>query len=177
MIHHPIQETSDAMITAQPAPKWVSWSYKKEHLSGRFHSNTDGLDRFIQWLKSRPYCNNTMEVYPESRILVMCLGIGILLRDLRVIQDEFGEDREDVDSSTKDPGMLHLQKSQLEWAHAQDVLGICTGIVGGLKTCLNQRHAENADDPGSRGKVQRTKQQKKSPDRYGLAMQLSEHNC
>ena len=33
-----------------------------------------------------PYCTKSMEAYPQSHVLVVCLGIGMVLHDLHVVQ-------------------------------------------------------------------------------------------
>jgi hypothetical protein len=161
------QEESDAMVTGQPGPKWVSWSYEKEHLSGTFHSSIEGFDNFVKWLKSMPYCSTTMEAYPQSRVLVVCLGIGLLLRDLQVIQFGFGEGNEHASSSKQNAAIAHLAQSQLEWGHSKVLLRMCIAIAANLKTCLAEVRVEDAPESSSKGKQPASKKQKKVPDRYG----------
>jgi hypothetical protein len=167
MIEYHMQEESDVMVTGQPGPKWVSWSYQKEHLSGRFHSSSDGFDNFVKWLKSRPYCSTTMEVYPQSRVLVVCLGIGLLLRDIQVIQFGFGEDNQHASSSKQNRAIAHLEKSQLEWGHSKVLLRMCTVIAADLKTCLAEIEQEEPPESSTKGKKPAFKRQRKLPERYG----------
>lgn len=155
------------MITGLPGPKWVSWSYKMKHLSGRFHSSIDGFDNFVKWLKSMPYCSTTMEAYPQSRVLVVCLGIGLLLRDLEVIQFGFGEGNQHAGSSKQNAGIAHLAQSQLEWGHSNVLLRMCTVIAANLKTCLEEVRQDDPPESSSKGKKPASKRQKKLPDRYG----------
>jgi hypothetical protein len=152
------------MVTGQPGPKWVSWSYQKQHLSGRFHASLDGFDNFIKWLKSMPYCSTAMEVYPQSRVLLVCLGIGMLLHDLQVIQFGFGEGNQL--SSKQNPAIAHLATSQLEWGHSKVLLRMCTTIAGTLKTCLAQDTQHSPPESSSKGKKPASKRQKKLPNRY-----------
>ena len=159
-----IQEQSDAMITGQPGPKWVSWSYDQEHLSAKFHTNTDGFDHFLKWLKSMPYCNNAMVAYPQSRVLLVCLGIGMVLRDLQVIQFGLGEGNED--SSNSDAAIAHLRKSQLDWGHSKALLRICNTIVDNLNTCLGELEEPDPPTSGNKGKKPAPKRQRKLPQRY-----------
>lgn len=161
-----MQVESDALVTGLPGPKWVSWSYQKEHLSGRFHSSSDGFDNFVKWVKTRPYCSTAMEVYPQSRVLVVCLGIGLLLRDLHVIQFGFEEGNQHSSSSKQNPAIAHLEKSQLEWGHSKVLLRLCKGIAADIKTCLAEVEHGDPLDAKSKGKQPASKRQKTLPDRY-----------
>lgn len=151
-----MQEECDAMVSGKPGPKWVSWSYKSKHLSGRFHSSSDGFEEFIKWLKSMPYCTKSMKAYPQSHVLVVCLGIGMVLQDLHVIQFD-----------SQDPASAHLRKSKLEWAHAQVVVQMCLTIVEDLKACLEAGQSEHPVTPPPKGKNPSSKRQKIVHDRYG----------
>jgi hypothetical protein len=161
-----MQEESDAMISGRPGPKWASWLYKRQHLSARFHSSSDGFEDFIQWLKTMPYCTDAMVAYPQSRVLVVCLGIGMLLRDLHAIQFELGN--EDEESSTLDPAMTHLRKSKLDWAHAQVLSQMCLAIAADLRGCLDGEEKEDPGKAGPKGKKPPSKRQKTLSDRFGL---------
>lgn len=156
------------MMTGEPGPKWASWSYKKAHLSGRFHSSIDGFDNFVKWLKSNPFCNDAMEIYPQSRSLAVCLGMGMLLRDLHIMQFELGEGGQDAGAGTLDLGIAHLQNSKLTWGHSKQLLRMCTTIVEVLKTCLNDMEkGETASvSYGYEGKQPPSKRLKTQPDRY-----------
>ena len=138
------------MITGTPGPKWVSWSYKHQHLSGRFHSSSDGFQDFIKWLKTRPYCTDSLLAYPQSRILVVCLGIGMVLRDLRVVKSG--------------GSIAHLKKSKLDSALSQVVLEMCLEISEDLKACLDEELPEDPPTPLPKGKKPPSKRQKKLPD-------------
>ena len=151
-----MQEESDAMVSGPPGPKWASWSYKNKHLSGRFHSSSDGFEEFIKWLKNMPYCTKrSQKAYSQSRVLVVCLGIGMVLRDLRVV--EFG---------SEDPASAHLRKSKLEWGHTQAVVQMCLTIVDDLNACLDGGQLEHPVTPAPKGKTPSSKRQKIAPDRY-----------
>jgi hypothetical protein len=149
-----MQQESDAMVSGKPGPKWVSWLYKKTHLSGRFHSSSDGFEEFIKWLKTMPYCTKTMTAYPQSHVLGVCLGIGMVLRDLHVIQ--FG---------SQDPASAHLRKSKLDWAHTQVVGQMCLTIVEDLKACLDAGQSEHSVTD-AKGKKPSSKRLKIVPARY-----------
>jgi hypothetical protein len=148
-----MQEESEAMVSGKPGPKWVSWSYKTPHLSGRFHSSSDGFEEFIKWLKTMPYCTKTMTAYPQSRVLAVCLGIGMVLRDLHIIQFDL-----------QDPASAHLKMSKLEWAHTQVVVQMCLTIVSDLKACLDAGQSEHSVT-AEKGKRPPSKRPKIVPER------------
>jgi hypothetical protein len=108
-----------------------------------------------------------MEVYPQSQVLVVCLGIGLLLHDLQVIQFGFGEGNQHASSSKQNPAIAHLAKSQLEWGHCKVLLRMCTAIAADLKTCLAEVEQEDPLELSSKGKKPASKRQRKLPDRYG----------
>ena len=92
-----------------------------------------------------PYCSEGMIAYPQDQVLLVCLGIGLVLRDLNVMQFELG-DGDDVPQDL-DPAIKHLLKSKLEWAHTQVLLPMCTTIAEDLRTCLDTGNAADTD-PG-----------------------------
>jgi hypothetical protein len=153
-----LQEHSEALIAGRPGPKWASWSYKNQYLSARFHSNCNGFEDFISWLKSRPYCSDNMVAYPQNRVLAVCLGIGLILHDIHTIQFELGESNED--SADRDTALAPLKKSKLDWAHSQALLQMCITVAADLKECLEeakesarshgQRHASPTRKPASK---------------------------
>lgn len=153
------------MITGEPGPKWISWSNKSKHLSGRFHSSTEGFNKVLKWLVSKPYCTDNMVAYPQSRVLVVCLGIGMLLRDLYVMQFGFGEENEDSPGLPVEHAIAHLKKSHLEWEHANVLLRTCKTITVTLKNCLDNREQGQAGSSRSTGKGPASKRQKKAPER------------
>ena len=79
-----------------------------------------------------PHCTDGMIAYPQNQVLLVCLGIGLVLRDLHVIQFDFGEGN-DVSSEDLILAIKHLQKSKLEWAHTQVLLAICLSIAEELQ--------------------------------------------
>jgi hypothetical protein len=153
------------MITGQPPPKWMSWTNKSKHLSGRFHSSTEGFDNVLKWLMLQPYCTEDMVAYPQSRVIVVCLGIGLILRDLQVIQFGFGEDNEDSPALPVDHAIAHLKRSRLEWEHANVLLRTCKTITANLKNCLENNERGKAGSSGSKGKRPASTRQKKAPER------------
>jgi hypothetical protein len=99
-----------------------------------------------------------MKAYPQSHVLVVCLGIGLLLRDLHVVQFD-----------VQDPTGAYLSKSKLEWAHTQVVLQMCTTLVDDLRECLDVGQSEDVATPPEppKGKKLASKRQKIAPNRCG----------
>lgn len=152
------------MITGEPGPKWISWSNKSKHLSARFHSSTEGFDKLLKWLMSQPYCTEDIVAYPQSRVLVVCLGIGMVLRDLYVMQFGFGDDNEDGPALPVDAAIEHLKNSHLEWEHANVLLRTCKTITANLKNCLDNCERGKAGSSGSKGTGPPSKRQKTAPE-------------
>jgi hypothetical protein len=156
------------MVAGTPGPKWASWSYKNQHLSAYFHSSTKAFEDFIKWLKMMPYCTEGMVAYPQSKVLTVCLGIGLVLHDLHAVQFEV-EGNED--SSMLDPSKEHLQRSKLKWAHTQVLLQTCHTIARDLKECFDDgKKGEPVAAAGSERKKPPSKKQKKIPERYECLM-------
>jgi hypothetical protein len=153
------------MVIGEPAPKWMAWSNKSKHLSRRFHSNTEGFDKVLKWFGSKPYCTQDIVAYPQSKVLGVCLGIGLILRDLSVVQFGFGEENEDSRAQPVDPAIAHLKESCLQWEHANALLRTCKTITANLKNCLENSETGNAGSSGSKGEGPASKRQKKAPER------------
>jgi hypothetical protein len=105
-----------------------------------------------------PYCTKSMKAYPQSRVLVVCLGIGMVLQDLHVVQFDLQE-----------AASAHLKKSKLEWAHTQVLVQMCLTIVDDLKTCLEAGESHDSVTPSPKRKAPSSKRQKMLPDRYGCS--------
>lgn len=160
------QQDSDVAIMGEPGPKWASWSYKKAHLSARFHSGIDGFDGFVKWLRTNPFCNDAMETYPQSRSLTVCLGLGLLLRDLHIIQFGLGDEGQGGVIVGMDPAIEHLRKSKLEWGHSKELLRLCDSMARALEICLDDIEQEQPQVSVSEERQPPLKRQKKHPDRY-----------
>jgi hypothetical protein len=63
-------------------------------------------------------------------MLLMCLGIGLVLRDLQAVQFEFGEEGLEVDES-----LQHLQDSALGWGQCQSLLRECQRLRTDILIC------------------------------------------
>jgi hypothetical protein len=107
-----------------------------------------------------------MVAYPQNRVLIVCLGIGLLLRDLHAIQFELGGDDEEFTST--DPALAPLQKSKLDWAHTQVLLQLCQTIAGDLKECMDELQKSRSHQGAKRPlavEQPASKRQKKDPAR------------
>jgi hypothetical protein len=65
----------------------------------------------------------------------MCLGIGLVLRDLNTIQFDLGEgdDADDVEEP-----LQHLKTSKLTWGHSKAILGACRDIMDDIAICFQE---------------------------------------
>lgn len=119
-----------------------------------------------------PYCTDGMIAQPQKQVLLVCLGIGLVLRDLHIIQFDLGEG-DDV-SEDIDPAIKHLHMSKLDWAHTQVLLPICLSIAEDLRTCLDGGKA-GAEEHGEMGPDKMeldSKVPEKVLDRYGFNLYL-----
>jgi hypothetical protein len=76
-----------------------------------------------------------MEPYPQSVTIIMCLGIGLVLRDLEFSQFQTGEENRHgiiLDSSNQ-----HLAHSILEWGHHQALLHVCNDLLEDIQICFH----------------------------------------
>jgi hypothetical protein len=66
-------------------------------------------------------------------MVLMCLGVGLVLRDLQTVQFDLGEDDSDehLDASVK-----HLKRSKLGWGHNQALLRACQDTMEDIKICF-----------------------------------------
>jgi hypothetical protein len=86
----------------------------------------------MSWLKTKPYTSPFHDPYPQDQVLLVCLGIGLVLRDLATIQ--FAEE----DGIAPDNCGDFLQDSFLSWPHAEALLKTCGDMEMILKSCLGQ---------------------------------------
>lgn len=75
---------------------------------------------------------------------LMCLGIGLVLRDLWTNQFELGEDSSDegLDDSVK-----HLKHSRLGWPESQVLLRCCQDIRRDIRLCFNEEQEPETPTP------------------------------
>jgi hypothetical protein len=69
-------------------------------------------------------------------MILMCLGVGLVLRDLDKIQFGLGEE-EDSDAES-DPSVQLLKNSKLTWGHTQAILGACQDIMDDVTVCFQE---------------------------------------
>jgi hypothetical protein len=115
--------------------EWHSWTYPAKHLPAEFHQSHAGFELFVKWLRSSPYRSSKLDPHGQSAFLLMCLGIGLVLRDLHTGQFELGEGDSDdhLPASTK-----HLKRSKLGWAQNQVLQRCCQEMWSDMQLCFNQ---------------------------------------
>jgi hypothetical protein len=129
--------------------KWLTWTYSAKHLPPAFHQSHEEFELFVKWLRSSPHRSSTLDPHGQSAIVLMCLGIGLVLRDLRTGQFELGEDSSDehLDASVK-----HLKKSKLGWAQSQVMVRCCQDLRKDIRLCFNEEEEEGETLPLPRSK-------------------------
>lgn len=90
-----------------------------------------------------PYCSQMMKAYSQEKSILICLGLGLVLRDLHTIQFDLSEDGEDDDV---DEAALHLKQSVLSFAHLDPVLVTCSRMDSDLKECMEHVDVEQEDE-------------------------------
>jgi hypothetical protein len=81
-------------------------------------------------------------------MILMCLGVGLVLRDLAKMQFGFGEE-EDNDGDS-DVSIQHLKNSKLTWGHTQAMLGACQDIIDDVGVCFQEENGPQ--NPGNTAK-------------------------
>jgi hypothetical protein len=81
-----------------------------------------------------------MQPYQQSHAVVMCLGIGLILRDLDLAQ--FHSKDTDNDNNSLDVSIHHVVHSALTWGHYQALLAACADVCDDLHICF-----DSTDDP------------------------------
>jgi hypothetical protein len=113
--------------------EWVTWSYAAKHLPAAFHESPAQFESFVKWLRSCPHRSPKLEPEGRTAIVLVCLGIGLVLRDLRTVQFDLGEGDSDehLDESVK-----YLKHSRLGWGHTQALLRACRDIMDDIQICF-----------------------------------------
>lgn len=124
----------------QSGTTWLSWSYPAKHLPPAFHHSQAEFESFVKWLRSSPHRSPTLEPHGRRAIVLICLGIGLVLRDLQTHQFDLGEDSSDeqLDATVK-----HLKHSKLGWAQHQVLARCCMDLRKDIRLCFNEE--EQAD--------------------------------
>jgi hypothetical protein len=76
-----------------------------------------------------------MKPYPQSVAITMCLGVGLILRDLDFAQ--FQADDADQDDGNLDLSNRHVAKSVLDWGHCQALLLACRDVSEDMGICFD----------------------------------------
>jgi hypothetical protein len=125
---------SSSTSTFRSGPDWLSWSYPAIHLPPSFHVSTGEFESFVKWLRSCPHRTSGWEPRGQAVMISMCLGVGLVLRDLAKIQFGLGEE-ENTDGDS-DLSVQHLKSSKLTWGHTQAILGACQDIIDDVGVCF-----------------------------------------
>ena len=87
-----------------------------------------------------------MVAYPQSVAVTMCLGVGLILRDLYF--NQFPNGPADEETSTGDASS-HVAQSVLEWGHYQALLSVCRDACEDIEICLEINSGDTAAKPPS----------------------------
>jgi hypothetical protein len=128
MIH---QEDAPAAPKRASGPTWLSWSHDAKHLSATFHEDKKHYEHFMTWLSKHPYRTAGDKLYAQDSLILMCLGIGLILRDLEEIQFESSQEGYVVEEANR-----HLQKSALSWPHHMTLVRECRKLKEDIFRCL-----------------------------------------
>jgi hypothetical protein len=131
---------------SRSGPDWLSLSYSAIHLPQSFHASTGEFESFVKWLRSSPHRTSGWEPHGQAVMILMCLGVGLVLRDLAKIQFGFGEE-EDNDGDS-DMSVQHLKTSKLTWGHTQALLGACQDIIDDVGVCFQDEN--RSQHPGNK---------------------------
>jgi hypothetical protein len=74
-----------------------------------------------------------MVAYSKSAGVTMCLGVGLVLRDLHFNQFQTGS--ADEDSRIEDAS-THVVQSVLNWGHYQALLSACRDLLEDMEICF-----------------------------------------
>ena len=120
---------------------WLTWSYRAKHLPPDFHQDKDQYEQLMSWLWEHPYRTQGNDLYARGVVILMCLGIGLVLRDLHAVQRKYRVKGVVVDKSVR-----HLQKSALGWGQEQSLLRECIRLKDDILRCLGET-SETDDTP------------------------------
>jgi len=124
-------------------PDWLSWTHSAKHLPETFHASTDAFEYFLDWIAAFPYRSSTFKPCAQGVIILMCLGVGLVARDIHTIKFGFvkgGQYYGNVDESVQ-----HLQNSALKWTDLQTLLDACSRACEDISLLFeNPREAQAA---------------------------------
>jgi hypothetical protein len=110
---------------------WLSWSYGAKHLPPEFHLDTAQYEQLSSWLLGHPYRTQGNDLYGQDVVILMCLGIGLVLRDLHAVQYVYGKEGVVADESAQ-----HVQDSLLGWGQRQSLLRECVRLRKDIFDCF-----------------------------------------
>lgn len=149
----------------QSGAAWLTWTYPAKHLSPAFHQSQAEFELFVKWLRSSPHRSTTLDPHGRPAIVLICLGIGLVLRDLQTHQFELGEDSSDehLDATVK-----HLKHSKLGWAQTQVLARCCQDLRKDIRICFNEEEEpETSPPPPAKSRTPRSRR-KPSPPKQTL---------
>lgn len=127
---------SSSQGASKICPEWLSWSYPAVHLPESFHTSTRQFESFVKWLRSSPHRTSRWEPLGQAVMILMSLGVGLVLRDLAMIQFGLGEEG-DTDPAV-DLSVQHLKHSKLTWGHTQAILEACQDVIDDVAVCFQE---------------------------------------
>jgi hypothetical protein len=154
-----IVSVSSSQSASKSCPEWLSWSYPAVHLPKSFHASTGEFESFVKWLRSCPHRTSAWEPHAQSVMILMCLGVGLVLRDLAKMQFGLGEE-DDTDPAVHQ-SVQHLKHSKLTWGHTQAILDACQDVMDDVTVCFQDetesQHPGNTSVKPSSQKVSSSK--------------------
>lgn len=110
---------------------WLSWSYGAKHLPREFHQDTTQYEQLTSWLLGHPYRTQGNDLFGQDVIILMCLGIGLVLRDLHAVQHVYRQEGVVADEAAQ-----HMQDSMLGWGQRQSLLRECMRLREDIFNCF-----------------------------------------
>lgn len=121
---------------------WLSWSYGAKHLPENFHQDTAQYEQLTSWLVRHPYRSQGDELYGQDVVILMCLGIGLVLRDLYAVQYVYRQTGVVAEKEAR-----HLQDSRLGWGQRQSLLRECIRLRNDIFRCFGLEIEEEDTPP------------------------------
>lgn len=153
------QDKSSSCVFHESGLMWLSWTYGAKHLPPNFHQDTAQYEQLTSWLLRHPYRSQRNDVHGQDVVILMCLAIGMVLRDLHAAQYDYGEPGVVVDEAAR-----HVQESCLGWGQCQSLLRECTRLRKDIFRCLGLELERVVSPPPPPPKELRPKQGESSKD-------------
>jgi hypothetical protein len=110
---------------------WLSWLYGAKHLPAEFYKDMAQYEQLTSWLLGHPYRTQGNDLHGQEVVILMCLGIGLVLRDLHAAQYVYRKEGVVADESAQ-----HVQDSLLGWGQRQSLLRECTRLRNDIFGCF-----------------------------------------